>query len=268
MARWTPIFVGVTLSVAALTLPSVVGAAGDEYVVAEGDTLVGIAADVGVPLGDLLAANALTTSSLIVPGQHLVVPDTASQPAAWAGATYTVVAGDTLIGIAGRAGVSLRSLLTVNGIAATSLIIPGMELRLPAGASAPRAARPQTGTAIDRVIDYALAQVGKPYTFFTRGPAEFDCSGLTLAAYSQIGVSLVHHAASQATQGTEVDFWNKPIRAGDLVFLDGDWDGQIDHVGIALGSGLWVQASQTHDVVMTGRLPPRSVIIAVRRYVD
>ena len=75
-------------------------------------------------------------------------------------------------------------------------------------------------------LTFALAQVGKPYTFFTSGPADFDCSGLTLAAYAQIGVSLVHHAATQAQQGTEVDFWNHSIRAGDLVFLDGDWDGQ------------------------------------------
>ena len=48
------------------------------------------------------------------------------------------------------------------------------------------------------------------------------------------------------------------------MFLDGDWNGEIDHVGIALGPTTWVQASKTHDVVMTGPLPPRSVTIAVR----
>ena len=263
MARLTPVLLGLSLTAAALTLPSVASAADDDYVVADGDTLVGIAAEVGVPLRDLLAANGLTVNSLIIPGQRLVVPDVPPTP----GPAYNVVAGDTLSGIASRAGVSLRALLAVNGFAATTLIIPGMEIRLPAGASAPGpAARSSTGTPVDRVVNFALAQVGKPYTFFTKGPTDFDCSGLTLAAYAQVGVQLVHHAATQANQGTAVDFWSESIRAGDLVFLDGDWDGTIDHVGMALGGGSWVQASKTHDVVMTGPLPPRSVIISVRRY--
>jgi cell wall-associated NlpC family hydrolase len=266
MARWSSLVAGSALSALALVaLPTVVSADAGEYVVTNGDTLVGIAAEAGVPLSALLAANGMTTSSLIVPGQHLVLPD-ASESATWGGATYTVVAGDTLSRIASRAGVGLGALLTVNGMSATSLITPGMEIRLPAGARAPSSGWAATGTAVDRVVQYALAQVGKPYTFFTRGPVEFDCSGLTLAAYAQAGVGLVHHAATQARQGTAVDFWNGSIEAGDLVFLDGDWDGEIDHVGMALGGGSWVQASQSHDVVMTGPLPPRSVIIAVRRY--
>jgi peptidoglycan endopeptidase LytE len=266
MVRLTPVILGISLSAAALVLPSVASAA-DDYVVAEGDTLVGIAAEAGVPLRDLLAANGLTVDSLIIPGQSLVVPDV-PEAAPTPGPPYTVASGDTLGGIASRAGVSLRDLLAVNDMTVNSLITPGMEIRLPADASAPSPGRASTGSAVDRVVNFALAQVGKPYTFFTKGPAEFDCSGLTLQAYAQVGVSLVHHAATQATQGTEVDFWNDSIQAGDLVFLDGDWDGTIDHVGIALGSGTWVQASKTHDVVMTGPLPPRSVIISVRRYLD
>jgi cell wall-associated NlpC family hydrolase len=269
MTRFTRLIVGVSLTAGALGLPSLAAASGEDYVVTEGDTLVEIAANVGVPLRDLLAANGLSTSSLIVPGQHLVIPDAANDGAATSGgSTYTVSAGDTLIGIASRAGVSLRSLLAINGITAGSLITPGMEIRLPAGATTPSPVPVAAPSPVAAVVNYALAQVGKPYTFFTRGPAEFDCSGLTLAAYAQIGVNLVHHAASQARQGEAVDFWNDPIQAGDLVFLDGDWNGEIDHVGIALGSGMWVQATKTHDVVMTAPMPARSVIIAVRRYVD
>jgi LysM repeat protein len=262
MLRLSRLVAGMSLAAAAaLGLPGIVSAA-DDYVVVEGDTLVGIAADLGVSLRDLMAANGLTLTSVIMPGQHLVVPD--SPPAAGPG--YTVVAGDTLIGIASRAGVNLSALLAVNGLSESSLITPGMEIRLPAGASTPSHSL-STGRRVDAAINFALAQVGKPYTFFTRGPAEFDCSGLTLAAYAQIGVSLVHHAATQARQGRAVDYWNESIEAGDLVFLDGDWDGEIDHVGMALGPTTWVQASRTHDAVMTGPLPSRSVIIAVRRYV-
>jgi len=266
MVRLTPVILGISLSAAALVLPSVASAA-DDYVVAEGDTLVGIAAEAGVPLRDLLAANGLTVDSLIIPGQRLVVPDV-PEAAPTPGPPYTVASGDTLSGIASRAGVRLRDVLAVNGLTVDSLITPGMEIRLPAGASVPSPGRASSGSPVDRAINFALAQVGKPYTFFTKGPTDFDCSGLTLQAYAQVGVSLVHHAATQARQGTEVDFWSDSIQAGDLVFLDGDWDGTIDHVGMALGSGSWVQASKTHDVVMTGPLPPRSVIISVRRYLD
>ena len=268
MARLSRVIVGVALTASALALPAVAGAAGGDYVVVEGDTLVDIAADLGVPLRDLLAANGLTVTSLILPGQHLVVPDAASSASTSPGPSYTVVAGDTLSGIASRAGVSFSSLLAVNGMTAAALIIPGMEINLPAGASAPSAGAALTGSPVDSVINFALAQLGKPYIFFTRGPAEFDCSGLTAAAYAQIGVSLVHHSATQATQGSAVDFWSESIRAGDLVFLDDDWDGEIDHVGIAIDPTTWVHASKSNGAVVRGPLPSRSVILAVRRFVD
>lgn len=269
MVRLSRLIVGVSLSAATFALPATAGAAGDEYVVIEGDTLVGIASEFGLPLRDLLAANGLTVRSVILPGQQLVVPEASSNAPATPGPSYTIVPGDTLSGIAQRAGVSFSALLEVNGMTATSLIMPGQDIRLPAGATAPSSPpAAATGTPVDTVLNYALAQVGKPYTFFTRGPAEFDCSGLTLEAYARIGVDLVHHSATQARQGTAVDFWNVSIKAGDLVFLDGDWNGEIDHVGIALGPTTWVHASESRDAVITSSLPSKSVIIAVRRFVD
>ena len=237
-------------------------AGGGTYVVDPGDTLIGIAATVGVPLDDLLQANGLTLDSVIVPGQRLTVPDAAASAAL--GPDYTVAAGDTLSGIAASHHVSLDALLALNDLNATSLITPGMQLALPADATA---AATSTSGPLGAVLDYTLAQVGKPYRFFTAGPGAFDCSGLTMAAYARIGVTLVHHSASQAAQGAAVDYWNEPIRAGDLVFLDSDWDGAIDHVGLALGPTTWVQASESHGVVLTGSLPYDSVIVAVRRFV-
>jgi LysM repeat protein len=259
-----------------LAAPAVGSAASSTYVVEAGDTLVGIARSHGVALQALLDANGLGLSSLIVPGQQLTIPDPAAA-AVPSGETYTVVAGDSLGGIARAHGVTLGALLKVNGMSASSLIIPGQELQLPLGASATPAARGSSGAGtqwvstgdaqVDRVLNFALAQLGKRYVFFTKGASTFDCSGLTLAAYAQAGVSLVHHAATQATQGTAVDFWNHPIRAGDLVFLDGDWDGTIDHVGMAINNSSWVHASQTRREVVISPMPSDSVIIAVRRYV-
>ena len=282
MARWTRTLRTVSLAavIGAGALAGVSSSASAEetsYTVVEGDTLGAIAVEHGITLRSLLAANGLTASSLIMPGQALVIPDVA-EAAAPSGQTHTVSPGDTLVGIARQYGVRLAALLAVNDMTVDSLIIPGQAVRLPvgaaaaagssgSGAAAPQAAQQPAATPAGVALQYALAQVGKPYVFFTKGPSAFDCSGLTLGAYARVGVELVHHAATQATQGTAVDFWNESIQAGDLVFLDGDWDGTIDHVGMAINSSSWVHASQTHRVVMTAPLPSKSVIIAVRRYV-
>lgn len=269
MVRFPRLIVSISLAAAALTLPAVANAAEDSvYVVHDGDTLSGIAIELGVPLADLLQVNGLTLTSLIVPGQNLEVPGaTSGGSGGAAGATHTVVAGDSLSGIAARYQVSLASLLSVNGLTASSLITPGTELLLPAGADSAPAATATPSSPTDPVVAYALAQMGTPYRFFTAGPDTYDCSGLTMMAYRGIGISLVHHSGTQAQQGTAVDFWHEPLRAGDLVFLDGDWDGEIDHVGMALGPTTWVHASESHGAVVTGSLPSKSVIIAVRRFV-
>ena len=254
-----------------LTVPDASSSAepGSTYTVAAGDTLSGIASRHRVSLSSLLSINGLRATSLIMAGMQLKLPagvtGGTSTAGAVSGSTHTVVAGDTLGGIASRYRVSLQSLLAVNGLRATSLITSGMQLKLPAGATA---ALPTPTTPAQRVLAYALAQLGKPYVFFTKGPTAFDCSGLSLAAYAQVGIPLVHHAATQAQQGSAVDYWNEAIQAGDLIFLDGDWNGVIDHVGIALNATTWVQASQSRGTVLTGPIPSDSVIIAVRRFLS
>ncbi len=267
MARLSTLIVGVSLAAATLTLPAAANAAdAGAYTVQEGDTLSGIAAVVDVPLADLLQANNLTVTSVILPGQHLEIPEGAEGGSSTgAGSTHRVAAGDTLSGIALRYDVSLSSFLELNGLSTASLITPGMQLALPAGG---RAASATPNSPAQRVVDFALTQVGKPYVFFTKGPSTFDCSGLSLAAYAQVGVPLVHQAAAQAQQGSAVDHWNEAIRTGDLIFLDADWDRVIDHVGIALNATTWVQASQSNDTVLTGPIPSDSVIVAVRRFLS
>ena len=116
------------------------------------------------------------------------------------------------------------------------------------------------------MLDYALAQVGKPYRFFSAGPYAFDCSGLTLAAYARVGVTLVHHSASQARQGSPVDFFSQPIRAGDLVFVSTNGSGVINHVGIAVNDTSWVQARRPGVGVRVTAMPADSAILAVRRF--
>jgi len=280
MARFLRLLVALAVSAAVLTMPGLAHASeSGTYVVQDGDTLIGIAGRLGTGLADLLSANNLTVRSVIMPGQRLQVPGgaggssgaAAGSSGAAAGSSYTVRAGDTLSGIAAGNGVSLSSLLRANNLTVRSLIMAGMVLTLPAGAAAPATnsdgSSPNRDSGTSVVLAYARAQLGRPYRFFSAGPSAFDCSGLTLAAYAQIGVTLVHHSASQAQQGTAVDFRSEPIRAGDLVFLVTRGASSINHVGMAMSSTTWIQARRPGEVVRIGPMPSESLIVAVRRFV-
>jgi len=208
---------------------------------------------------------------------------------------YVVAAGDALSGIAWRHGVSLGALVKANEISVTDLILPGQRLRVPpatrpiptsqptaasnsspSGISAssqpaPTAtASPPTPTAqggsLQALLTYATAQVGVPYRFFSAGPDTFDCSGLVVAAFRQVGVSVPHQSRSLARMGTSVDWTSDSIAAGDLVFTSSVDDPElITHVGIALDSQRWVHAVGPGRTVSTGSLPSDSKIMAVQR---
>ncbi|MRG61509.1 LysM peptidoglycan-binding domain-containing protein, partial [Agromyces sp. CFH 90414] len=123
-----------------------------EYVVAEGDTVSGIAERFGLPTAEVLALNGLGWSTLIFPGQRLVLGGAAPAPAVAPAAPpasaqpeitrHVVVAGDTLIGIAGRYGIGLDDLLSANGLSRSSLIFPGQSVVLPGAPPAPAPAPP------------------------------------------------------------------------------------------------------------------------------
>jgi cell wall-associated NlpC family hydrolase len=97
------------------------------------------------------------------------------------------------------------------------------------------------------VISFALAQLDKPYVFGAAGPTAFDCSGLTLAAWSRAVVTLPHDAAAQSHIGGPTT--EAALTPGDLIFVPGD-DGTLTapgHVGIYIGRGLVVNAADERD---------------------
>ncbi len=87
------------------------------------------------------------------------------------------------------------------------------------------------------VVDYALGQVGKAYVWGAEGPDSYDCSGLTLMAWAQAGVSLPHSASAQMSSGTPVS--QSELQPGDLVF----YYSPVSHVGIYIGDGQIVDAA-------------------------
>ncbi|RNE59436.1 LysM domain-containing protein [Cryobacterium tepidiphilum] len=111
------------------------------YTVVEGDTVADVAARFGLPTASVLAMNGLGWSTLIFPGQTLVLADAAPEPvaapaAAGAGVTHTVASGDTVSGIADAYGVSTAAVLAANGLDESSTIFPGQSIIVPDGVTA------------------------------------------------------------------------------------------------------------------------------------
>jgi cell wall-associated NlpC family hydrolase len=92
------------------------------------------------------------------------------------------------------------------------------------------------------VVGVAMSQLGTPYVWAGASPGGFDCSGLVMWAYAQVGVSLPHSTYAQYSAGVPVS--RDQLQPGDLVFFDG-----LGHVGIYIGGGQFVHAPHTGDVV-------------------
>ncbi len=83
----------------------------------------------------------------------------------------------------------------------------------------------------------ALTRVGDPYVWGAAGPGQFDCSGLVVWAFAQEGIALPHYTGWLWNSGMHVA--RSDLEPGDLVFFFAD----ISHVGIYVGNGLMVDAS-------------------------
>jgi len=109
------------------------------------------------------------------------------------------------------------------------------------------AAPPSTHTG---VVGVALSMLGVPYVWGGSSPAGFDCSGLVMWAFAQVGVSLPHSSYAQYSYGVPVS--RDQLEPGDLVFFDG-----LGHVGIYIGNDEFVEAPHTGDVVKISSLSER-----------
>lgn len=92
-------------------------------------------------------------------------------------------------------------------------------------------------------VDFAMAQVGEPYVWAAEGPGSWDCSGLTMMAWREAGVSLSRSSGSQINDGTRVS--KSQLEPGDLVF----YYSPISHVAVYIGGGQIVHATHPGDVV-------------------
>lgn len=104
---------------------------------------------------------------------------------------------------------------------------------------------------VETVVQSALAQVGKRYVWAASNPnVGFDCSGLVYYAFKQVGVTLNRIAADQYYNGTPVS--RNQLQRGDLVFFSSG--GYIGHVGLYIGNGQFVHASDYSTGVIISNL--------------
>ena len=92
---------------------------------------------------------------------------------------------------------------------------------------------------VQAVLDFARAQIGKPYIWGGTGPDGYDCSGLVQAAWAQGGVNLPRTTYDQVNAGTRVS--RDQVRPGDLLFFYSE--SAPSHVGIYSGNGNMIHGS-------------------------
>lgn len=106
--------------------------------------------------------------------------------------------------------------------------------------SAPASSSNATGSTAT-LVSFLKAQLGKAYVLGSTGPSSYDCSGLTQAAFNQIGIDLPRVSQDQSTQGTQVGLDN--LQVGDILYWGSA--GSAYHVGVYVGGGKFIGAQNS-----------------------
>ena len=109
-------------------------------------------------------------------------------------------------------------------------------------------APPSNGTLGQQAVQIAMQYLGVPYVWGGASPSGFDCSGLTMYVYAQLGISLPHYTGAQWTAGPHVS--RDELQPGDLVFFESN----LGHMGMYIGGGSFIHAPHTGDVVKISSL--------------
>ena len=113
-----------------------------------------------------------------------------------------------------------------------------------------------------RAVKYAVSKVPTgQYVWGAEGPNNFDCSGLMLAAYRTVGISLPHSSRVQSTLGRPVA--RDQLKPGDLLFFYSP----IHHVGMYMGNGMFVHARNPRNDLEITKLSTYPAYQGARRVV-
>ncbi len=111
-----------------------------------------------------------------------------------------------------------------------------------------------------------MRYLGVKYVWAGAGPKGFDCSGLTMYVYAQLGIHLPHYSGDQWKAGFRVA--KSQLKPGDLVFFYGSKE--PGHEGMYVGDGKFIHAPHRGDVVKISKLAggnyAKAYVGAVRPY--
>lgn len=110
----------------------------------------------------------------------------------------------------------------------------------------------------ERALDYAMAQLGKPYDWGAEGPDSFDCSGLTSRAWARAERPIPRTSQQQWRRLPRVPL--DALRPGDLVVYFED----ATHVALYAGEGNVVHAPRPGAAVKLSPIAASPVLGAVR----
>jgi LysM repeat protein len=177
------------------------------YTVENGDTISGIAAAHGLKTADVLGANGLDGSSVIYPGQVVLLTAAPAMesaayitPLAAPAATHTIAFGETITAVANAAGVSVQAVLDANGLGWSSIIYPGQVLTLPGAPASVPAAAP---------ITRATAGVVTPMTDEMRQNARTIVATGRGVGVNNAGLVIALAAAAQESGLRNIDYGDR-----------------------------------------------------------
>jgi N-acetylmuramoyl-L-alanine amidase len=194
------------------------------YVVAPGDTLTGIAARAGLSVSSLAAANGLDPNGVLISGTvlHLsgsatAAPASTTVPVSMTTSVgaYVVQPGDTLTGVAARAGVSPASLAAANGLDPNGFLISGTVLHLSGSPTA--SAQATTSQPVGAVAEGSPTDPPYPTPERVTGPQVGS-----IAAANGVPASLAAAIAWQES-GFNNDLVSSADARGVMQILPGTW---------------------------------------------
>ncbi len=161
---------------------------------------------------------------------------------------------------------STPSPTTVASVKKNRPATPTKQVKTPSRSSnslTPPPAPTQTSKA-SAIIATAKKYIGVNYVYGGTTPSGFDCSGFTQYVFGKNGVSLPRISRDQYQRGSSVSFGN--LRSGDLVFFSFAKNGVVDHVGISVGNGQFINASSSKGVTIYTLGPYwQSVFVGAKR---
>lgn len=141
----------------------------------------------------------------------------------------------------------------IRALSVVALVILAACASTPSSRAPSAASRSEVSASVgDRAAAQATTMRGRPYHFGGSSVSKgFDCSGLVMYSYRQVGVDLPH--STDALRQLSRPVKASSLRRGDLIFFDLEGK-KSSHVGIYLGDGRFIHAPSTGKSVRSDRL--------------